>query len=81
VPDPDKTLVKITDESNGNEYNLTFHLADSDKKLEDYYYEYNGIDLVIDYGKSYTLDVTTEVDGRRLSARSTTTVPNAGFSI
>ena len=74
-------MVKIIDESNGNDYNLTFHLADSHKKLEDYYYEYNGIDLVIDYGKSYTLDVTTEVDGRQLSARSTTTVPNAGFSI
>ncbi len=81
VLDPAKTFVKIIDESNGNNYNLTFHNPGSQKKLEEYYYEYNGTDLVIDYGKSYTLDVTTEVDGRQLSARSTTTVPNAGFNI
>lgn len=44
-------------------------------------YEYRGADLVIDYGKRYTLEVSATIDGESLFARSTTTVPQAGFEI
>lgn len=66
--------VKITDLSNGRVYKLTFNPS----KIS---YEYNGTDLQIDFGKSYRLDVTAIVDGLRLSANSTTTVPAKGFQI
>ncbi|NOG46480.1 MAG: DUF4249 family protein [Calditrichaeota bacterium] len=79
--DPAKTIVKIIDEESGTPYTLTLNQNPDTTDLEDYYYEYNGNDLVIDYGKSYTLDVTTEADGKQLSTTSTTTIPNAGFHI
>jgi len=81
VPDPAETEVEIIDESSGNNYMLSFRYPGPQRPLDEYYYEYNGNDLLIDYGKSYTLNVTTEIDGRQLSASSTTTVPQQGFSI
>jgi len=44
-------------------------------------YEHLDSDLVIDYGKSYTLEVQATIDGKDLSARSTTTIPETGFEI
>jgi len=44
-------------------------------------YIYPGSDLIIDYGRSYTLEVTATVEGQELFARSTTTVPVPGFRI
>ena len=58
----------------GTAYNLTFNFNTR-------YYEYIGTDLVIEYGESYTLEVTATIDGRELFAKSTTTVPEAGFEI
>lgn len=66
--------VKITDLSSGNIFKLSFNPAK-------FSYEYNGTDLQIDFGKSYRLDVSAIVDGLRISANSTTTVPLKGFHI
>ncbi|MFQ5769962.1 MAG: DUF4249 family protein [bacterium] len=65
--------VTIFDDT-GTAYRLTFNTDTG-------YYEYIGTDLVIEYGKSYTLKVTATIDDRELHAKSTTTVPEAGFEI
>lgn len=66
--------VTIMDLETGDVYPLRY--------IPDYYYfEYVGNKLVIDYGKSYRLDVSASIDGKRLSASSTTTIPNPGMEI
>jgi len=80
IPDVSRTSVTITDLQNDKSYPLTFHIADDDK-LENYYWEYNENDLVIDYGKSYRLDVSAVIEGKTLHATSTTTVPEKGLKI
>ncbi len=42
---------------------------------------YESTEIVIDYGKQYTLEVRATVDGKSLFTRSVTTVPEAGFEI
>lgn len=37
--------------------------------------------IIIDYGKSYTLEVYATIDGKNLHTTSTTTTPQKGFSI
>ena len=74
IPDVQKTSVKITDLESNYTYDLVFFDAGTNR-LEDYYWEYNGNDLVIDYGKSYRLDVSAVVNRKALTASSTTTVP------
>ncbi len=64
----------ITDESTGKVYALEFD-AESGS------YRYAGDDLVIAPEHSYTLNVSATIDGRRLSAWSTTTTPATGFRI
>ncbi|MEI7811141.1 MAG: DUF4249 family protein [Ignavibacteria bacterium] len=44
-------------------------------------FEYPGADLIITAGKSYRIDVTADIDGKTLSASSTTRVPLEGFKI
>lgn len=75
----DDADAKIIDESTGDEFQLTFH--PSPDYFDSNYYEYNGAGLVIDYGRSYTLDVTATIEGQTLNARSTTTVPEEGFRV
>jgi len=58
----------------GARFDLSFNPADLT-------YEYPGSDLTVEHGRSYTLEVSATVDGQELFARSTTTVPNAGFRI
>jgi len=66
--------VIITDLQNNRKYPLTYNL----QKLS---FEYNGVDLIIDFNKSYRLDVTADIEGKKLSAGSITTVPKQGFKI
>ena len=44
-----------------------------------YSFEYTGNDLIIDYGKSYKIDVYANIDGEDLHAGSITTVPLGGL--
>lgn len=81
VLDPRETTVSITDEQNGNEYNLSLHVPDSVTDINGYWFEYPGNDLQIRSGNSYTLNVESEYAGERLWTRSTTTVPQQGFAI
>ena len=82
IPDVDKTTVTLTDLQTNILYPLSFHMApDNDKRLENYYWEYNGNDLVIDYGQRYRLDVTATIEGKELHASSITKVPEQGFEI
>jgi hypothetical protein len=37
--------------------------------------------MVIDYGKSYTIEVSAVIDGQQVSTQATTTVPQRGFEI
>ncbi len=80
IPDVSSTQVTITDVANSTIHKLSFHTAD-DNKLENYYWEYNGNDLEIECGKSYRLDVSAVIDGKKLTASSITTVPVHGFNI
>jgi len=79
--DPEKTFVSITDEQNGNEYNLSLHKPDSLGDINGYWFEYPDADLHILNGNAYTINVESEYQGQRLWTRSTTTVPQQGFAI
>jgi hypothetical protein len=63
----------IIDE-NGQRYRLSFNRQTG-------YYEYTASDLVIDYGKTYTLDIMAGIDGEVLRTSTSTTVPQPGFRI
>jgi hypothetical protein len=62
---------KIIDES-GAEFNLTLNRNTG---------HYQSHELIPEYGKTYTLEVSATIDGQPLFARSTTTVPQAGLEI
>lgn len=79
--DPEKTTVTITDEQNGNIYDLSLHVPDTLTDINGYWFEYNGDDLIIEHNKSYTLYAESEYNNKLLWCSSTTTVPQAGFSI
>lgn len=63
----------IVDDS-GTIHNLTFNVRNQS-------YEQVSANLVIGYGKTYTLQVDATIDGVALSTKSTTTVPLQGFEI
>ncbi len=66
--------VSITDLQSFKEFKLVYN-------PQKFSYEYNGSDLIIDYEKSYRLDVKASVDNKLLSATSVTKVPARGFRI
>ena len=78
---PDDTNARIIDEASGRAYPLTFHPTPSGQSLRDYYFEYTGQDLVIEPGKTYTLDVRATIAGQSLHTWASTTVPREGFRI
>ena len=80
IPDVDRTQVTITDVEKGTSYDLTFHIAE-ENNFDDYYWEYNRDDLIIECGKTYRLNVSAPIDGCILHASSTTTVPLQGLKI
>jgi len=67
LPDVSKTTAWIIDEASGNRYNLSFHPGSSNEDVEGFYWEYTENDLEIGSGKSYTLFVETEIDGKQLA--------------
>lgn len=67
-------IVTITDNQTNKIYSLSFNPSSLS-------YEYTGNDLIIDYDKSYSLSVQTTIDGKQLTANSTTRVPKKGFKI
>ena len=73
LSDADVVITDLTNDSNIS-YTLTFN-QDSN------YFQYNGNDLIIEYGGIYRLDVNADVDGDNLSTNSVTRIPQAGFSI
>ena len=75
---PDDLRAKIIEESTGREFPLTFQPA---PLFDDNHFAYEGDDLTIEYGQTYTLDVTGTVDYRKLHAWASTTVPERGFGI
>lgn len=70
--------VTITEMQTGRTFPLRFH---SSNDFDSNYFLYDGDDLIIEPGKSYRLDVTATIEGKELSASSTTTVPSPGFQI
>jgi hypothetical protein len=80
LPDPDKTVVKITDLESDKEYHLEYHIAE-DNDWNNYYWMYKETDFVVEYGKSYQLDVWSVIDDKQLHASTITTVPALGFEI
>jgi hypothetical protein len=80
LPDPEKTIVKITDLESDNEFHLIYHEAE-EEDWNDYYWMYPGSDFVAEFGKTYQLDVWSEIGGKQLHASSITTVPKEGFEI
>lgn len=80
IPDVNKTTVTITDLQNDNVYPLSFHNGGG-HNLENYYWEYNGIDLDIQFGQRYQLDVSATIEAEELQASAITKVPERGFEI
>jgi hypothetical protein len=66
--------VNLTDIGSNIVYELTYNPLI-------FAFEYRGVDLEIDYGKSYQLDVSASIDGNNLQASSITTVPDHGLEI
>ena len=82
IPEVNSTTVTITDMQTKSDYELSFHMApDNDRRLENYYWEYNGNDLDIEYGHRYQLTVTAIINGKELQASSITKIPEEGFEI
>lgn len=61
-----------------NQTNKNYQLSFNPNSLS---YEYVGNDFVIDYDKSYSINVIAQIDGKQVSANSTTRVPKKGFKI
>lgn len=75
---PDDIEATLTDEQSGQVYVLAMRDA---ALVEDRLFYYAGDDLHIEHGQSYTLEVRAAVEGKRLEARATTTIPERGFRI
>jgi hypothetical protein len=65
-------IVKIIDLGGNKEFPLTYNPLK-------FSFEYEGNDLIIEYGKSYKIDVLAKIDGKVLHASSNTTVPLSGL--
>jgi hypothetical protein len=65
-------IVKLLDISDNKEYRLNYNPLK-------YSFEYVGNDLIIEYGKTYKIDVSAQIDGKKLHATSVTTVPDSGL--
>jgi hypothetical protein len=66
--------VFVTDLQSNISYPLRFNIGQLG-------FEYRGKELQISYGNSYQLSVTANIDGKKLQATSSTTVPSNGFAI
>jgi hypothetical protein len=80
LPDPDKTIVQITDLESDEIYPLEYHTSENGD-WNDYYWTCRESDFVVGYGKSYQIDVWSQIEGKDLHASSVTTVPEKGFEI
>ena len=82
---PENTTVSIMDNESGIDFDLSFHIPSvfnpDSIDFEEFYWEYNGGNLSIEYGHSYTLTVNAEIEGQQLRTQSTTSVPQQGFVI
>ena len=67
----DEADAKIVD-ANGTTYDLSFN-------SETFCFENSN--LMVEFGHTYTLEVKATIDGKELFAKSTTTVPQAGFEV
>lgn len=81
IPDPFKTGVNLTNNQNGTVYKLQLNQPGDFTKPENIFYFYPGSDLKIEPGNTYSLEIQTEIDGQKIWAQSTTTVPQTGFHI
>ena len=75
---PSDISATLKDEGSGQIYALSQRDA---ALVEDRLFYYDGDDLEIEHGQSYTLAVNATVEGKALMARATTTVPERGFRI
>lgn len=79
--------VTIIDESTGKSYPLAFQDSPfppgdpNRNRLNQAHYRYTGNDLIVEYGKTYALEVRAVVEGKSLQTRARTTVPQQGFRI
>jgi hypothetical protein len=80
IPDPEKTTVQLTDMVSNHIYELDFIEGDNED-INNFYWKYNGSDFVVQYGKTYQLDVWAVIENKSLYASSITTVPEKGFEI
>ena len=64
-------VVTITDDS-GTVYPLAFNAGTQ---------AFQNLAITVRYGGTYRIDVEADIDGRTLSAWSTTTVPDSGFTL
>jgi len=67
----------LTPSSNGVTATINGTPLMFDPQTQTYYND----QMMVDYGKSYTLEVSATIDGTQLHTTSTTTVPQKGFSV
>ncbi len=71
--------VAIVEEATGQRYPLVF---EANLDFHRSFFAYRDVpELVIRPGQTYALEVSAQVEGQMLTARATTTVPQAGFDI
>jgi hypothetical protein len=66
--------VKITDLETEKQYELSYNSFTRN-------YEYTGNDLIVEYNRSYKLEVEANIDGKTLYTKSITTTPQKGFRV
>jgi hypothetical protein len=66
--------VKIIDLETEKQYQLSYNRFNGS-------YAYTGNDLIVEYNRSYKLEVEASIDGKTLYASSVTTTPQKGFYI
>jgi hypothetical protein len=71
IPD---AKAKITDLEMGKQYQLSYNNFTTS-------YEYSGNDLIIEYNRSYKLEIEANIDGKTLYVQSITTTPQKGFRV
>lgn len=73
----DSMSLSLTPTENGVTVSINGASLSFDPQTKTYYSD----QIAVEYGKSYTLEVSAQIDGKQLHATSTTTTPRQGFKL
>ncbi len=78
---PRNVVVNVIDDSDKKVHPLKLNIPDDISDIQSYYYYDENKQLIIEPGKSYTIEVSAIIEDKQLFTRSTTTVPLPGLKI